>query len=528
MIRLLDCTLRDGGYLNDWEFGKNIIRYIVERQILSGVDLIEVGFLDDRRPYDRNRSIQPDTSCYDKQLKGIDKKGALLFAMIDYGTCAIENVIPKTKESMLDGIRVIFKKPNKEKAVAFAHQIQERGYLVTLQMVSVTAYEDRDVLDFCDEVNEIVPYAVSIVDTYGLMHQEQVMHYFDLLNHNLKPEIILGYHAHNNFQLAYSNSIRYLQAKTERNLVVDGTAFGMGKSAGNAPVELLMMHLNDHYGKHYDINQVLEIIDVYVGRMKGNTLWGYTPKFFLSASNACHPNYVSYLQSKKTLSMSAINQLLQCIPFENKLDYSKTVIEDLYAQEQKRAQNVTYNDQELKSALEGKNVLLLGPGKSLSDCHDQIQAFIDRAQPLVISVNCVPQEYPLSHVFISNTKRYGLLHYQIHKEQDVSLIVTSNVGTIIPANYVLEMSRYWEGDSLCADNALALLLNIMKQIRPEKLYLAGFDGFSADGSQNFYQQDLAMADDFDRLQSVNEELKKRIAKARETLDIELITPSRYE
>ena len=528
MIRLLDCTLRDGGYLNDWEFGKNIIRYMVERQILSGEDVIEVGFLDERRPADLNRSIQPDTGCYDRLLEGIDKKGAQLFGMIDYGTCSIEHVLPRTNDSILDGIRVIFKKPNKEKAVAFARLIQERGYLVTLQMVSITAYQDRDVLDFCDQVNGIVPYAVGIVDTYGLMHQEQLMHYFDLLNHNLKPEIILGYHAHNNFQLAYSNSIRYLQSRTDRDLLVDGTAFGMGKSAGNAPVELLMMHLNDHYGKHYDINQVLEIIDVYVGRMKGKTLWGYTPTFFLSASNSCHPNYVTYLQSKKTLSMSGINELLHCIPAENRLDYNKAIIEDLYAQEQKRARNVTYNDGELKTVLEGKTILLLGPGKTLTDYRERIQGFMDKVQPTVISVNCVPQDYNPSFVFISNTKRYGLLHYLIHEDKSIQLIVTSNVGTISPADYVLEMSRYWEGDSLCADNALALLLNIMKQIGPKKLYLAGFDGFSSDGSQNFYKQDLAMADDFERLQSVNEELKKRITKARETLDIEIITPSRYE
>ena len=108
-LYLLDCTLRDGGYVNDWEFGAGSIKSIFSRLDSAGVDSIEIGFIDDRRSYDPNRSIYPDTKSVEPIFEGMKKPNALVCAMIDYGTCKIENIAPKC-ESHIDGIRVIFKK----------------------------------------------------------------------------------------------------------------------------------------------------------------------------------------------------------------------------------------------------------------------------------------------------------------------------------------------------------------------------------------------------------------------------------
>lgn len=89
-------------------------------------------------------------------------------------------------------------------------------------------------MDLIRLANEVKPYAVSMVDTYGLMHQNNLKHYFDLLDQYLLPEIGLGYHAHNNFQMGYANCITMMSQVTDRLLLVDGTIYGMGKSAGNA------------------------------------------------------------------------------------------------------------------------------------------------------------------------------------------------------------------------------------------------------------------------------------------------------
>ena len=104
---LLDCTLRDGGYINDWEFGHERIVEIFERLVSSGMDVIEIGFLDERRNFDINRTIMPDTEAINKIFAGLDKGNALVVAMIDYGTCKLENIQP-CKDTFIDGIRVNF------------------------------------------------------------------------------------------------------------------------------------------------------------------------------------------------------------------------------------------------------------------------------------------------------------------------------------------------------------------------------------------------------------------------------------
>ena len=245
-IELLDCTVRDGGYNNDWEFGHNALISIFERVVSAEVDFLELGFLDQRRPFDINRSIMPDTECMQKIYGKLDRKKTKLVGMIDYGTCDISHIQP-CKDSYLDGIRVIFKKHLREPAMAFCKQLKDMGYIVFSQLVSITSYTDEELMDLIRLVNEVKPYAVSMVDTYGLLHKNNLFHYYELLDKYVDPSVAVGYHSHNNFQLAYANSIELINYHKDkpRTLLCDGSLFGMGKGAGNAPIELLCMYMND-------------------------------------------------------------------------------------------------------------------------------------------------------------------------------------------------------------------------------------------------------------------------------------------
>ncbi|HNX22228.1 MAG TPA: pyruvate carboxyltransferase, partial [Bacteroidales bacterium] len=191
-IKLLDCTLRDGGYINDWNFGNETLINVFERIVSSGIDFIEVGFLDDRRAFDINRSIMPHSDSVEKIYGGLDKKQTEVVGMIDFGTCKIENIQP-CASCFLDGIRVIFKKQIMKEALAFCQQIKDLGYKVFAQLVSITSYNDEEILQLIDLVNQVNPFAVSIVDTYGLLHKEKLLHYYYILNEKLNSSIGLGY-----------------------------------------------------------------------------------------------------------------------------------------------------------------------------------------------------------------------------------------------------------------------------------------------------------------------------------------------
>ena len=317
-VSLLDCTLRDGGYINDWHFGHDELICLYERIVSSRVDIIEVGFLDDRRTFDINRSIMPDTDSVERIYGRVDRRKAMIVGMIDYGTCSLSH-ISKCEDSYLDGIRVIFKKHMMKEAVAFCGELKKLGYQVFVQAVSITSYSDEELLKLISLVNEIEPYAVSLVDTYGLLHQDSLLHYFNIMDNKVKPAIGIGYHSHNNFQLGFANCIDMLETKSDRHLIVDATLYGMGKSAGNAPIELLAMHLNNRFGKNYDISQLLEAIDGNIMKIYKKHPWGYNLFYYLAASNNCHPNYVKALLDKHTLSMKSINSILANISDEKKI-----------------------------------------------------------------------------------------------------------------------------------------------------------------------------------------------------------------
>lgn len=330
-ILLLDCTLRDGGYINDWEFGNGTITSVFDRLNKSGVEIIEIGFLDQRRQFDINRSIQPDTASMSKVYGKVSDKKSMVVAMIDYGTCDIDNLQLKS-ETFIDGIRVIFKKENMYNAIEFGKKVMAKGYTLFLNMVSITSYSEEDIIAFTKKVNEIKPFTISIVDTYGLLYKENLLFYFRLLDKHLYKEISICYHSHNNLQLAYSNVIGMLELDTERNMIFDGSLYGMGKSAGNAPIELLAKHLNENHKKKYDVDQILEAIDANIMPIFEKHNWGYSFNFYISAKNNCHPGYVQYLRDKCSLSMKVLNEILSKIELEKKLNFDKQYIEDLYAE----------------------------------------------------------------------------------------------------------------------------------------------------------------------------------------------------
>jgi 4-hydroxy 2-oxovalerate aldolase len=368
----------------------------------------------------------------------------------------------------------------------FCAQLKVLGYKVFAQLVSVTSYSDEEILDLIRLANEVKPYAVSMVDTYGLMHQDNLLHYFELLNNNLEPEIGLGYHAHNNFQMGYANCIAMLSNKIERDMLVDGSIYGMGKSAGNAPLELIAMHMNSVYGKHYDISQILEAIDSNIMQFYQSATWGYNMFYYLAALNDCHPNYVADLMNKRTLSVRSIYEILGKLEGEKKLLYDKQYIEQLYVDYQNNEVNDAKDRADLAGLLVGKEILLVGPGITMQTQAEQIASYVKGKNPVIISINYVPERLCPDYVFLSNSKRYVQVATKLSQEKH-TVIATSNV-TATSKNafaYTLNFSTLMDKDAEIVDNSLVMLLKALCGIGVTKVTLAGFDGYSSETSNYF-------------------------------------------
>lgn len=525
-VLLLDCTLRDGGYVNDWNFGHDNLVSVFERIVDAGVDIIEIGFLDERRLFDINRSIMPDTDSVEKIYGELDRKQAMVVGMIDYGTCSLEHIRP-CSESFLDGIRVIFKKHLRIEALEFCKKLKDLGYKVFVQLVSVTSYDDEEMMDLIRLANEVHPYAVSMVDTYGLMHQNNLMHYFQLLNDNLKPQIGLGYHAHNNFQMGYANCIAMLENKIERPMIVDGTIYGMGKSAGNAPIELIAMYMNSSLGKKYNISQILEAIDANIIQFYHPATWGYNMFYYLAASNDCHPNYVTFLMDKRTLSVKSINEILAKLEGEKMLLYDKNYIEELYISYQKNEVNDLEERKELKEILQDKEILLIGPGVTVETQFDKIQQFIWERKPVIISINYIPEKIKLDYIFLSNSKRYVQLASRLCHDK-YSIIATSNVTATSKEafQYVLNFGSLMDKEAEIIDNSLIMFLKVLIDLDCRKVTLAGFDGYTSESS-NYLNIEMEYEFVKSKADYLNNYTRDFMRNVEEKLQINFLTESKY-
>ena len=331
-VCLLDCTLRDGGYVNDWRFGTQTMQGVVSCLDAAGVQIVELGFLDGRCGYEAGRSMQPSVAelceVYGKAQTG----RAMRVAMIDYGTMELAE-LPPAAETGLEGIRVIFKKEQMIAALRFCEGVAALGYRVFAQAVSITAYTDRELGELCTAVNGIGAYALSIVDTYGLLVPHELVRLYALMDAWLDDGVMLGFHGHDNGHLAFANCIALLAERGARDLLLDGTLLGMGKSAGNAPTELLASYLNKYEGERYEIAPLVDAIERYIASWRG--AYGYALPYFLASATGTHPAFASHLLSHG-MRAGEVYGRLRHVPHASRLSFDERVLCHLCSDEVKR------------------------------------------------------------------------------------------------------------------------------------------------------------------------------------------------
>jgi len=417
----------------------------------------------------------------------------------------------------------------RREALDFCGELKRLGYIVFAQLVSVTAYSDEELIDLCNIANEVMPDAVSMVDTYGLTHQRDLKHILEVLDKHLDSKISVGYHGHNNFQMAYANcqTVLAYSSETDRGLLVDGTLYAMGKSAGNAPIELVAMHMNSEYGKSYGISQYLEAIDANIMQFYSPATWGYNMFFFIAAYNDCHPNYVKQLMNKHTLSVMQINDLLGKLEGEKKLLYDKDYMEDLYLEYQDREINDSDSIARLTETFAGRDILVVGPGKTITTEDGKIRKYISETSPLVISVNYAKGDLAPDFIFLTNSKRYIQVATVLSKNK-YPVIATSN---LTPADggfeYVVNISELLDRESEYSDNSLMMLIKVLTKTGVKKVTLAGFDGYSGTDDNYF---DEGKEYDFAKKKAdyLNSYMSGFIASVKDKIEVKSLTTTKYE
>jgi len=327
-VKLLDCTLRDGGYINNWKFGEAIIKDVVTKTVEAGIDIVEIGFLRDE-PYDPDRAIF-NTNAQIKAVIGRKWPHTMYSAMVEISNPMPVDLLGECDPDSIDIIRIIVWKEMLQESLRYARQIQARGYKVCIQPVRINQYTEKEFIDTIQLFNTLAPFAFYIVDSWGVMSAEKLMPYIKLADMHLSPETSLGLHGHDNKQQTLTCACSFFFTQSpERNIIVDGSVMGIGRGAGNLSIEVFASYLNDHsLNNWYNIQHLLTVGQKYICPIQSKHPWGYSLMSFLTAEYVCNPEYIHFMQDKELSVDSAMQFLSGLSPIE-RLTFKKDKAEQL-------------------------------------------------------------------------------------------------------------------------------------------------------------------------------------------------------
>lgn len=514
-ISVLDCTLRDGGYINDWKFGKDAIDFTIRKMCATGVEYIEIGFIK-HTEFDENRTVYPTIELISEAISP-KKQNVCYVGMIDMNDPFPLDGLGYRDESTIDAIRVIFKQDRVDEGYDYVKGVMDRGYLVMVQLVSTNTYSDIELIEVLEKFSELRPHAVYIVDSLGMIKRRDFLRMVYLFDNHLDANIALGYHSHNNLQQASGNAEALIEIGLSRDVIVDASAYGMGRGAGNLNMELFCDYLNEYHNKNYYIEPMLEIIDEYLNEIYNEQPWGYSLPYYLSASNGCHPNYAKYYFEKKTLTEKALNELLKTINTKDKPVYSKDRAEQYYIAYMENYVDDRASVQRLREILSDKKIILLGSGKSIQEHKETILNHTGK-NAVVISMGFVSDMFPIDYVFCSNMRRYPNI-----QDTEIPMIFTSNIKREgdLEFNYL----SYISDDPIVADNIGIMLFKILLSVGVKEVFIAGMDGYVNVPHTNFYSDAYETSIPLPNL--MNDRLSKEINSLSKRIKINFLTPTRY-
>ncbi len=470
-IKLLDCTLRDGGYINGWKWGKNTAKDIIHNLTKARIDIVEVGFLRDIDCYNPDISVGSRIEELNELLP-FDRTGTSYSAMAMCSNYSSSKLSPYNG-SGIEIIRTTMHDYDVKEGLDFAGEIKKKGYKVSINPINIMGYKDEQIMWIIEKVNEVHPWQFSIVDTFGSMKRRDLDRIVSIVDQNLEQNIRLAIHLHENMSLSFCLAQIFLDKDLKRPITIDGSLLGMGRNPGNLPLEIIADYCNEYCGKNYELDYLLDAIYEHIEPLKGKTEWGYSVEYFLSGKYNLHRNYAEHFLKKGDLSSKDVNHILARIDDSRKTKFDAAYADEVYRDYKNNRIDDSKTIEYLKGEVSRRKVLILAPGHSLKKHQDEVEEYLAENDPIVISVNFLPDVFPVDFAFFSNPRRLEQYSGQHHRTQ---IITTSN---ILHADNELRLNyndpNRGEGTE---ENGFILLLNLLQKLNVQEVAAAGADGYT--------------------------------------------------
>ena len=434
-VKMLDCTIRDGGYLNNWHFDLKLVRELYRAHSRSGIDFMEIGFRSTDKYFDPRQygpwRFTPE-ALLSEVVKGIS--GPAVSLMVDFGKVDIED-IPDRKNSIASMYRVAVHKDKVLAAVELCNVIADKGYIASIQLMGIVNYTEDDFNQILESLKDSKIDYVYFADSYGSLLPSDIKGILDRLSVTGKK---IGFHAHNNLQLGFANTLEAIKNGVD---IVDGTVYGMGRGAGNLPIEILLSYLEKTSAKNiYNTLPVLDIIDRYMLDLHKDLKWGYDLSYMLSGMFEVHPYYSKTMVDYREYSIEDILRTLETVKKLKPIGFKKEILDSIIqsgfvgipaigkdsksdsdlipVQDLSEFGQVVYLERH-----SGRDFLVLANGPTLNEEKEQIAKFIKKHNPVVIGANYLGGLFvPHYHAF-GNKKRF--IDYVDTVDADSNILISN-------------------------------------------------------------------------------------------------------
>ncbi|MBB1076136.1 nucleoid-structuring protein H-NS [Rhodoferax sp. 4810] len=288
-LKVLDCTVRDGGLINAHQFSDEFVTAAYRACVAAGIDYMEIGYKNSKKVFPKS-NYGAWRHCDEEDLRRVvgdhtaEATGLKLAVMADAGKSDWKTELLPAADSVLDMVRVAFYAHQVSEAVDMIHHAHSLGYETTANLMAVSSITETEIDTVLEAIAPTPATTMVIVDSFGYLYREQI----DRLYHKYKAALAsggkeIGIHAHNNLQLAFANTIEAIILGCNR---VDSTIFGLGRGAGNCHTELLLGFLRN---PKFDVRPIIEVIQHHMMALRQEIEWGPLVPYNITGQLNQHP-----------------------------------------------------------------------------------------------------------------------------------------------------------------------------------------------------------------------------------------------
>ena len=489
-MKVLDCTFRDGGYYNNWNFPEDVVTSYLEAMSASGVDIVELGMRSiNNKGFKGATGFTTDgylaTLSIPSGLKvAVMVNASELVGALPLNEC-LELLFPlAADECLVDVVRIACHVHEFEKALPAANWLKARGFVVGFNLMQVADRTQEEVVALSKIASEFEFDTLYFADSMGSMTPKQCKQIIKWLRSYWKGEI--GIHTHDNMGLALQNT---LTALDEGVSWLDATVTGMGRGPGNARTEELVIEVAARRSSQINLIPLMSIIRRYFQPLKNECGWGSNPYYYLSGKYGIHPTYIQEMLSDSRYDEEDILAVIDHLRVEGGKKFSLRTLDTARHFYRGNSEGTW----EPKSQIEGKKVLLLGAGPGVADHRRAIETFIRKEKPIVIALNtqssvsaelidlrvaCHPVRLLAdceTHSKLPQPLPFSMLPDEVKAQLDKKRVLNFGLN-------VQQDTFEFNANSCTTPTSLviAYALAIATSGKASGIFLAGFDGYGAD------------------------------------------------